>query len=528
MKIELTLAVIGIWASLGCGPLAAQRFTLSGTVVDGVSNGPLAGMEVSLQTDTWKAAGDPVISDAQGRFAFGGLVAGEYILSAEGNGFGTVHYGEAPDPGWVSTVKVGADKSVVFRIFPRGGIEGVVRDEFGDPMMGASVSIVRPLWRAGRTTMANVGQKPTDDRGRYRFGNLAPGNYMVCAGGGQNTTAPLPGPVDFATRVENRYYIRTCNRAFQLAPGQHAQVDLSPLTGLTATVRGRVRNVPQHMGFSVQMTPEDGVFYQNLGSTVDPTQGTFAIRGVPPGHYRLRANLGYMADGVLQQLAAEIPVDVGGSDVDGLDLTLDSGPTVDVTLHGLTESQIDPTTTGVSLQNADPTLGRGGTGLDKDGTFHFSQLSPGRYWLSVRAPESCVESLKLGEREVPGGAFDVAAGASMHLDATVSKHCGSIQMRAVRDGEAVPDAKVVLLLNGTAKDPGELKEDFANDEGEYSFSGLTPGQYLVWAWAVQGKGAMTGPASLAAVEQQATVIEVKAGDPVHVDVPLLADEGKGQ
>lgn len=375
--------------------------------------------------------------------------------------------------------------------------------------------------------MANVGQNYTDDRGRYRFGNLAPGNYIVCAAGRPNAAAPLPGPVDFATRVENRYYIRTCNRALQLAPGQHAQVDLSPLTGLTATVRGRVRNVPQRMGFQIQLTPEDGILYQNLSSFVDPAQGTFAFHGVSPGHYRLRANLGYMADGVVQQLAAEIPVDVAGSDVDGLELTLDSGATVDVTLHGLTDSQMDPVTIGVSLQNADPTLGRGGPGPDKDGTFHFNQLSPGRYWVSLRAQESCVESVKLGDREVRGAAFDVAAGESLHLDATVSKHCGSIQMRAVRDGETVPGAKVVLLLSGTAKDPGELKEDFANDEGGYSFSGLTPGKYLVWAWAVQGKGAITGPASLAAVEQQATVVEVKAGDPVHVDVPLLAD-GKGQ
>jgi hypothetical protein len=39
---------------------------------------------------------------------------------------------------------------------------------------------------------------------------------------------------------------------------------------------------------------------------------------------------------------------------------------------------------------------------------------------------------------------------------------------------------------------------------------------------------MAGPASLAAVEQQATVVEVTAGDPVHVDVPLLATEGTGQ
>jgi hypothetical protein len=236
-----------------------------------------------------------------------------------------------------------------------------------------------------------------------------------------------------------------------------------------------------------------------------------------------------MADGVLKQFAAELPVDVGGSDVDGLDLTLDSASAVDVTFHGLTENHVDPASVGATFRQADSAASFSGVGLDKEGALHFNQLSPGRYRLGATIPEGgCVESVKLGDREVRGAAFDVAAGTALHLDVTVSKNCGSIRMRAVRDGEAVPDAKVVLLVSGTAKDPGELKEDFANDEGEYSFTGLTPGRYLVWAWAVQGKGAIAGPASLAAVEQQAAVVEVKAGDPVQVDVPLVADEGKGQ
>jgi hypothetical protein len=139
-----------------------------------------------------------------------------------------------------------------------------------------------------------------------------------------------------------------------------------------------------------------------------------------------------------------------------------------------------------------------------------------------------VESIQVGEREVRGATLEIAAGAALRADVSISKNCGSIRMRAVRDGEAVPDAKVVLLFSGTAKDPGDLKEDFINDEGEYSFSGLSPGRYLLWAWPVQGKGAMAGPRSLAAVEQQATVVEVKAGEPVHIDVPVLQDEGKGQ
>jgi hypothetical protein len=139
-----------------------------------------------------------------------------------------------------------------------------------------------------------------------------------------------------------------------------------------------------------------------------------------------------------------------------------------------------------------------------------------------------VASVKLGDREVRGAAFDVAAGAALHVDVAVSQNCGSVHLRALRDDVAVPRAKVVLLRSGTAKDPGDVSEDYANDEGEYTFSGLTPGRYLIWAWAVEGQGAIAGPSSLGAVAQQATAVDVTAGDRVKVDVPLLAAEGSGQ
>jgi len=165
----------------------------------------------------------------------------------------------------------------------------------------------------------------------------------------------------------------------------------------------------------------------------------------------------------------------------------------------------------------------------KDGEFHFQGVAQGSYQLILSAPpDNCVGSVKLGDREMRGAAFDVAAGAALHFDVTVSQSCGAIRVRAVRGDAAVPGAKLVLLRSGTAKDPVELSEDFANDDGEYLFTGLPPGRYLVWAWAQQGKGAMAGPDSLGAVEQQATVVDVAPGDPVKVDVQLLAVEGQGK
>jgi protocatechuate 3,4-dioxygenase beta subunit len=497
-------------------------------VVDG-SNQPIAGVEVSLQGKARETAIDPAISDAQGRFAFGVLAAGEYSLSAEGSGFGSVPYGETPDPFSGSHIRVGGDsgdKSVIFRIVPRGVIEGVVCDEFGDPMMRASVSLLRPIWREGRTTLSLWGGKSTDDRGRYRLGNLAPGTYIVCTAGGQNAAAPLTGPVDYTARVDNRYYARTCSRALQLSPGQRAQIDLSPAAGTAATVRGRVRNLPPQAGFSAFLAPQDdGQRLASFSAYVDASQGTFTARGIQPGRYLLRVQ----SYGSAQMLpvAAEVPLDVGGADIDGLEVELGAEATVTVAFQGLDEDRMKGLT--AQLRGVGTSGTTHGNTQPKAGEFQFQGLSPGRYRLALRTPaESCVESVKLGGREMRGAVFSVAAGAALHFDVAVSQSCGAIQVRAVRDGEAVPHAKLVLLLSGTASDPGELREVTTDDEGGYLFSGLTPGRYLLWDWALDGKGAMVGPSSLAAVEQQATVVEVTAGEPVKVDVPLLAPEGSGQ
>jgi len=528
--------------------MAAQALTLSGTLVNGANNRPLAGAELSLQTEKWEPVGDVAVSDAEGRFGFRGLIAGEYLLSATVSGVGTVFYGAAPDPGWVHTIHLGrdrADKSIVFQVMPRASIEGVVRDEFGDPMMRASVNVFRPVWNDGRTTLRSVAGKATDDRGRYRFGSLAPGAYLVCTTGSQgpNAPVPVPGTVDFAARAD-RYYVRTCNpapggsspRTIQLAPGQRAQIDLTPLIGSAVTVRGRVRNLPTQTGPSGMMIgallqPLDAFegFGQSISGIIDVAQGTIVFHGVPPGRYRLTANIGMPApDGGQRRVMAEAPaVDVGGSDVDNLDVAFGEEGSVDVAVHGLAENHVDPATVSFGLLSANSSdNSRGGQRAD-DGSYHFAAVPPGSYRLTARtAAETCVQSVKLGDREVRGAPLAIAAGAAVHVDVTVSKSCGGVRARAVRDGAAVAGAKMVLLLSGTPKEPGELKQDFTNDEGELSFTGLTPGRYLLWAWPVEGKGAITGPASLAAVERQATAVEVKAGEPVATDVALLKEEGQ--
>jgi len=509
------------------------RFTLSGQVVDAASGQPLAGVDLTLQTSQREPAGQPAAADAQGRFAFRNLAAGKYILSAEG-AFGTVNYGDLPEPGRFQTIRLGAekgDRTVVFRIQPRGTIEGTVRDQFGDPAASISVSLLRPIWSDGRTTFLTLGQKSTDDRGRYRFGNLAPGGYIVCSGAGPGNplAAATPGPVDFSASAMVRYYARTCNPAsltpLQLAPGRHAQVDVDLLTTTAVSVRGRVIGAPPGTGVNPTLMGVDaegriGSQFAWFAQSLDPQQGTFIFRGVPPGRYVLSANLrASQAGGPMKTLTARTQVDVGSSDVDGLQLPLEADGAVDVVFEGAEVNHADSDNVHLYFMAKESADARRFAG-DPDDAMHYA-MEPGSYWIVARGTASaCVDSIKMGDQEM-GDSVTVTSAKTIRLRATVSAKCGEILARTVQDGAPAPSAKIVLLRSGTAKNPGDLTQEYSGDDGEFVFEGLKPGRYLLWAWKADASGIAAGPTSLAEVEQQATVVDVEYGEPAKIDVPLL-------
>lgn len=511
---------------LACGQLSAQgraaakRFTLSGTVVNEKGQ-PLAGAELSVDSPSLKETGDPATSDGQGRFAFGGLPGGDYILSAKVQGYGTIYYGESPDPVSIRLGGDRGDKSVVFRITPPSAVEGSIRDEFNDPLQGLSVSLQRSTWVSGKLRTVRMRQRPTDDRGHYRFGNLAPGTYQICMAG-RETPAAVAGPVDYANRTDIRYLTHTCSRSVQLTPGQRAQVDLTPITMPAATVRGHVSNLPPQTGFSADLAADDDGLNENRSAFVDVTQGTFTFRGVTPGRYVLHVQT--HSQDPQKSNSTEMPLDVGG-EIEGLEVQLGAPVVVDVAFHGVPEEEAKQVI--ALLRSADRSGTLRGVEATRDGMRGFAPIPAGRYWWDVRTPRtSCVESVKLGDREIRGATFDASAGAKLHFDVTISQSCGAVTARAVRDGAAVPGAKVVLLPSGSVEDPREVRESVTDDEGAITLTGLTPGRYLLWSWATVGPGAMAGPSSLAAVQSQATTVDVKAGDPASVDVPLLGNEGR--
>ncbi len=126
------------------------------------------------------------VSDAEGRFTFSDLPAGDYTLSASRPGYlDTVHGARQPGATSVGTPLTLAEDQRIEKLtlpLPRGGvISGVIIDEFGDPAFNTPVRALRFSYQNGERVLTPAGNAVTDDRGAYRMAGLLPGDYLVSA-----------------------------------------------------------------------------------------------------------------------------------------------------------------------------------------------------------------------------------------------------------------------------------------------------------------------------------------------------------
>lgn len=164
-----------------------------GQVVDAGTGEPLADAVVSpgRSGSPPTAPGAPavnvfqsVITGVDGRFVFRSLPAGSYPVRATVPGYvpGTAGQGRPGGPDRLIGVADGQRLGdVTIRLWKYGSITGSVVDEVGDPATDLTVRAFRRLTVDGRPQLVSTSSQTarTDDRGRYRFSRLAPGDYVV-------------------------------------------------------------------------------------------------------------------------------------------------------------------------------------------------------------------------------------------------------------------------------------------------------------------------------------------------------------
>jgi hypothetical protein len=491
---------------------------------------PFAGAEISATTNGWDAVNDPALSDAQGRFTITGLPAGAYILSASRDDLGSFFYGQSPQPGIVTSVNLSAllpHQDIAFRVSRPVTIAGVVHTSTGAPMSNAHVWAVRRAWSNGKPSLQITDSSITDDLGRFRIARLSRGRYLVCA------TLPQAQPVlpvGFARFGDkpNAVFTEACypessKALLKLNSGQKLDVDIVFRPAYPAVVSGRILNAEGVESISVQLSLDPASVGRNtLYTQADPSDHSFHIPNVLPGRYRLIAQAHSNGQPDRDLPSATVILDLADSDR-AVDLTLTEPLHITAAIHAPPHD--DKITVGLRPAD-DPGAPTYEAESQPDGGLLIPLPYAGRYWLITRGT-LCPSDARL---EQPGVeqkadakdyAVQINPGLRANLDVTFTSDCGKIQGTVVdSSGKPVPNARHLILLTGTPDDPGDLLLASADDHGAFSYYGLIPGKYLMWAWsdADEWDGLL---ASLHDLAPQQTVIEVLPKQTATVKLRLL-------
>lgn len=531
-------------------PLKEEDYcTVEGVVIDARTQAPLRKAAVVLVGGRGAGFGGAGgISDASGRFVIEKIPPGRYQISLRRNGYasGDTQAGRAGNPASLTLSPGQHLKGLVLRMTPAAVISGRVVDEDGEPLAWARVTAMQYRYLKGKRELVPAGGAATDDRGEYRIFGLAPGRYWVSAAWTEREMGLRPlARVRTADRIAypDVYYPGVVEPE-QAAPvavkagEERSGIDFRLWPAQAVSISGRVLKPGGERagsGLMLMIAPRTSLGF--LGSArrrfaqVEASTGRFTLTNVRPGPHLLTA---VYRDGE-NTLYARQEIEVGSADVEGIELVLAPG----VTVQG--RVQIEPGSAAtvkldgarVLLQSEEQEMqffGMGDGRVREDGSFELRNLSPGRYSVRiVGLPEgSYLKAARLGDQEALASPLMLTSGGFLNL--IVSPSGGQVD-GAVLDAEQkpAPGAAVVLIPEESKRHREDLFfQQAADQNGRFSFRGVPPGDYKLFAWDKVEAGAWRDPAFLDRYEDDGVKVSVKERSQELRELKLLRVEEADQ
>jgi hypothetical protein len=301
----------------------------------------------------------------------------------------------------------------------------------------------------------------------------------------------------------------------------------------------RSRNSPPSASFSTHM--------------VDP-KGTFDIRGVVPGPYTLLAISG--------DRAGRLVLDIRESDLDDVRLPVAAGVSLSgrLSIEGRPPGADDSIMASLRVSLRPDPLVPGMpipvSSVSPGGAFAFSQVLPGNYLVTVQPLQSAppvatgqrgnampqlpppqrgaapaplvplppalqnghVKSVRLGAVDVLNGGLSVMTQSADPLEIVIGTGSGTLS----GDVGRVPNATVVLVPAAQMRRPDLYKSTHTDAEGRFDLRGITPGDYMLFAWDDVESGAWMNADFLKSYESRGREIKVAEGSrQVIPQLPLL-------
>ena len=477
-------------------PVASLKGAIAGRVVDGTTGTPIRDAVVTL---SGRGAVTPVLTDANGRFAFDGLTTGPLTVTAMKNG----HYGglsgQRRPTGPPQSLQLGDGErilDVTLRLWRFAAITGTVLDELGEPVVGLSVWAYPKALVAGRPVInssAGVTAR-TDDRGVFRIARLQPGSYVVGLPLSENAV-----PLSMVEATARAGYAGSPN-AVALSRGLDA-------AGMDGDLPG-----------STYLQVIDGLARSYWNNTAVPPP--------PDVDGRIQAYAATYFSGANAPGLAQPIVLAPGDERAGVDFRLRLVPTVRVS--GRLTSRDGPAAnvalrlvpTGADELTADLPIAR--TLSDARGVFTFLAVPPGQYEARISTPVRETESvmqqgvmMTTSPGTLPVSAWwtntPVSVGTTDVKDLQIPLHRGvSVSGRVQLEPPAATTADqlrrlMVRLERADGRsDASGIGIARVDDQGRFQTNEMPPGQYVVritsapsaWSAQVGGRDVSVAPIDL--------------------------------
>ena len=523
-------AVLLGWLSITVATAQAPAGRIEGVVLDAASHQPVKKATVSiasigaLRGETKDSSPEPAITDVSGTFAFGNLPVGQYQLVVEHQSYPQTRMGGAR-----KTVQVTAGEtapSVTIELIPGASVAGRIIDEDGDPLDGC---IVQPHPAKNFNQGVPMMRLPTTHQdGSYRITGIPAGKYTITAQCSQSVFQPRPlseGPdPPPATAYPLLFYPAASDlksaQILELAAGaEKSGVDFQMRPVAVTQIHGtfapgsadwRGRN-----DLRVQLAPLDPQGPRSFafsGGQINPKDGSFEIRQVFPGSYRLIAfspdfsaarslppDAGDRVGAVMRVDVADKPIEVSLQ----LHRAMDVSGRVEIergndTKYPVTAGQLHVHLTSENQFGGGPVP----TQVNDDGSFTIKSVLPGEWRLRLMAPSAFVKSAWLGNDDVTHRPPDLTSGSAAPLRIVVSTNTATIK------GTAPAGQTVFAGFVGDSEELFGWRGEGVDSNGQFTMSRLPPGTYRV---AVADPGASPPDEG----GQQVTVGE---GESVTIDV----------